>query len=127
MKCFYFIFKLGANVQEFIANRQCLLKCFNVFVPVSFLVFQILIRGFAYGGLSELDESNYFSCKMGSYFSLEAGRHGLKPTVLEEMLAGKQVYGPYVGLGFYTRSFDGQCSPSDLETALQVKLMVVFI
>lgn len=79
------------------------------------------MRGIAYGGISEVDESNYYSCNMGASFSREIGKHGLKPTILEEMLAGKHVYGPNVGLGYYTRNFDGECSPTDLETALQVK------
>jgi len=87
----------------------------------SILVLQIQVRGIAYGGISEVDESNYYSCNMGASFSREIGKYGFKPTIMEEMLAGKHVYGPTVGLGYYTRGFDGVCSPSDLETALQVK------
>lgn len=86
---------------------------------------QILVRGIAYGGISEVDERNYYSCKMAVSFSREIGMHGLKPTILEEMLAGKKVHGPSVGLGYYTRNFSGNCSPSDLETALQVKVSII--
>lgn len=68
-----------------------------------------------------MDEENYVTCIMGASFSREIGKHGLKPTIIDEMLADKHVYGPNVSLGYYTRNFDGECSPSDLETALQVK------
>lgn len=80
---------------------------------------QVLFTGFSYGGLSELPESEYFSCSMGSTIAGEIGVFGHKPSVLMEMLAGKRVE---VGtkLGAYMRNFSGDCSPSDLETALQV-------
>lgn len=99
-------------------------EVFRFISSCSILVLQILVRGIAYGGISEVDESNYYSCSMGASFCREIGKHGLKPTIIEEMLAGKHVYGPNVGLGYYTRTFDGECSPSDLETALQVKILV---
>ncbi|KAK5829923.1 zinc protease PQQL-like [Gossypium arboreum] len=80
---------------------------------------QVLFTGFSYGGLSELPESEYFSCSMGSTIAGEIGVFGHKPSVLMEMLAGKRVE---VGtkLGAYMRTFSGDCSPSDLETALQL-------
>ena len=56
---------------------------------------------------------------MGSTIAGEIGVFGHKPSVLMDMLAGKRVE---VGtkLGAYMRTFSGDCSPSDLETALQV-------
>ena len=80
---------------------------------------QVLFTGFSYGGLSELPESEYFSCSMGSTIAGEIGVFGHRPSVLMDMLAGKRVE---VGtkLGAYMRTFSGDCSPSDLETALQV-------
>ncbi|KAH7572183.1 hypothetical protein JRO89_XS04G0216300 [Xanthoceras sorbifolium] len=88
-------------------------KCTN------FLDDQVLFTGFSYGGLSELPESEYFSCSMGSTIAGEIGVFGYKPSVLMDMLAGKRVE---VGtkLGAYMRTFSGDCSPSDLETALQL-------
>ncbi|KAK3027106.1 hypothetical protein RJ639_042400, partial [Escallonia herrerae] len=80
---------------------------------------QVLFTGFSYGGLSELPESEYFSCSMGSTIAGEIGIYGYKPYLLMDMLAGKRAE---VGtkLGAYTRTFSGDCSPSDLETALQL-------
>lgn len=56
---------------------------------------------------------------MSSTIAGEIGIFGYKPTVLTDMLAGKRAE---VGtkIGAYMRSFSGDCSPSDLETALQV-------
>ncbi|KAL2251128.1 UNVERIFIED_CONTAM: Zinc protease PQQL-like protein [Sesamum indicum] len=80
---------------------------------------QVLFTGFSYGGLSELQECEYFSCSMGPTIAGEIGVFGHRPSVLSDMLAGKRAE---VGtsLGAYMRSFSGDCSPSDLETALQL-------
>ncbi|KAK6139598.1 hypothetical protein DH2020_026665 [Rehmannia glutinosa] len=80
---------------------------------------QVLFTGFSYGGLSELQEYEYFSCSMGPTIAGEIGVFGHRPSVLTDMLAGKRAE---VGtsLGAYMRSFSGDCSPSDLETALQL-------
>ncbi|XP_057765310.1 zinc protease PQQL-like isoform X1 [Salvia miltiorrhiza] len=80
---------------------------------------QVLFTGFSYGGLSELEEYEYFSCSMGPTIAGEIGVFGHRPSVLADMLAGKRAE---VGtsLGAYMRSFSGDCSPSDLETALQL-------
>ncbi|XP_010536848.1 PREDICTED: zinc protease PQQL-like isoform X2 [Tarenaya hassleriana] len=80
---------------------------------------QILFTGFSYGGLSELPESDYISCSMGSTIAGEIGMFGYRPSVLMDMLAGKRVE---VGtkLGAYMRTFSCDCSPTDLETALQL-------
>lgn len=56
---------------------------------------------------------------MGPTIAGEIGVFGYRPSVLMDMLAGKRAE---VGtkLGAYMRTFSGDCSPSDLETALQV-------
>ncbi|XP_043705638.1 zinc protease PQQL-like isoform X2 [Telopea speciosissima] len=84
-----------------------------------FLDDQVLFTGFTYGGLSELAESDYFSCSMGSTIAGEIGVFGHRPSVLMDLLAGKRAE---VGtkVGAYMRTFSGDCSPSDLETALQL-------
>uniref|UniRef100_A0A0D6R038 Peptidase M16 N-terminal domain-containing protein n=1 Tax=Araucaria cunninghamii TaxID=56994 RepID=A0A0D6R038_ARACU len=84
-----------------------------------FLDDQVLFSGFTYGGLSEVPESDYLSCSMGSTIAGEIGMFGYKPSILMDMLAGKRAE---VGtkVGAYMRTFSGDCSPSDLETALQL-------
>lgn len=84
-----------------------------------FLDDQLIFTGFSYGGLSELLESEYFSCSMGPTIAGEIGVFGYRPSVLMDMLAGKRAE-VGVNLGAYMRSFSGDCSPSDLETALQL-------
>ncbi|GLT79043.1 hypothetical protein SLA2020_505530 [Shorea laevis] len=84
-----------------------------------FLNDQILFSGFSYGGLSELSESEYLSSMMGASFARELGAFGHKPSVLADMLAGKRVT-VTTDVGAYMRTFYGDCSPSDLETALQL-------
>ncbi|CAI0628468.1 unnamed protein product, partial [Linum tenue] len=84
-----------------------------------FLDDQILFTGFSYGGLSEIPESDYFSCSMGSTIAGEIGVFGYRPPMLMDMLAGKRVE-VSTKLGAYMRSFSGDCSPADLETALQL-------
>lgn len=56
---------------------------------------------------------------MGSTIAGEIGVFGYRPSVLMDMLAGKRAE---VGtkLGAYMRTFVGDCSPTDLETAFQV-------
>jgi hypothetical protein len=54
------------------------------------IYFQVVFTGFAYGGLSELSESEYTSCSMGSTIAGEIGTFGYRPSVLMDMLAGKR-------------------------------------
>lgn len=56
---------------------------------------------------------------MGSTISGEIGVFGYKPSVLMDMLAGKRAE-VSTKVGAYMRTFSGDCSPSDLETAFQV-------
>ncbi|MCO5571807.1 hypothetical protein L7F22_025555 [Adiantum nelumboides] len=84
-----------------------------------FLDDQVLFSGFSYGGLSEVAEGDFLSCSMGSTIAGEIGVFGHRPSMLLDMLAGKRAE---VGMkvGAYMRTFSGDCSPSDLETALQL-------
>ncbi|CAM6103151.1 unnamed protein product [Calypogeia fissa] len=84
-----------------------------------FLDDQVLINGYTYGGLSEVLESEFLSCSMGSTIAGEIGVFGHRPPMLLDMLAGKRAE---VGtkVGAYMRTFSGDCSPADLETALQL-------
>jgi hypothetical protein len=62
---------------------------------------------------------------MGRPIATEIGEYGHKPTVLMELVAGKNISGG-TSLGYYTRSFEGDCVKSDLEAALQVNLSKFF-
>ncbi|KAL5699599.1 hypothetical protein ACHQM5_030479 [Ranunculus cassubicifolius] len=84
-----------------------------------FLDDQVLFTGFAYGGFSEIPQDEYFSCSMASTIAEEIGIFGYKPSVLMDMLAGKRAEVD-IDVDTYTRSFSGNCSPTDLETALQL-------
>lgn len=66
-----------------------------------------------------MPEDEYISCSMGSTISGEIGIFGYKPSVLMDMLAGKRAE-VSTKVGAYMRTFSGDCSPTDLETALQV-------
>ncbi|XP_065849756.1 zinc protease PQQL-like isoform X2 [Euphorbia lathyris] len=105
--------KIGASELILSNGLRVCYKC------TDFLDDQVLFTGFSYGGLSEIPESDYFSCSMGSTIAGEIGVFGYRPSVMMDMLAGKRVE---VGMkvGAYMRSFSGDCSPSDLETALQL-------
>ncbi|KAK7243782.1 hypothetical protein RIF29_38594 [Crotalaria pallida] len=65
---------------------------------------QVIFTGYAYGGLSELPESEYFFCSMGPTIVDEIGVFGYRPSVLMAMLAGKRAE---VGtkVGAYMRTF----------------------
>ncbi|CAN6844505.1 hypothetical protein HID58_047161 [Brassica napus] len=79
-----------------------------------FLDDQVLFTGFAYGGLSELPESDYISCSMGSTIAGEIGMFGYKPSMLMDMLAGKRVE-VSARLRPYMRTFSCDRSPTDLK------------
>lgn len=80
---------------------------------------QIIFEGYTYGGYSELGENEYLSCIKASSIAQEIGKFGHKPSILVDMLAGKRAEVD-TSLQTYMRSFSGDCSPSDLETALQL-------
>ncbi|GBG85044.1 hypothetical protein CBR_g39508 [Chara braunii] len=80
---------------------------------------QVLINGYAYGGLSNVPESDFHSCSMSTTIAGEIGVFGFKPDVLVDMLGGKRAE---VGtkIGAYMRTFSGECSPVDFETQLKL-------
>ncbi|KAK9846440.1 hypothetical protein WJX81_003803 [Elliptochloris bilobata] len=80
---------------------------------------QILVTGWAPGGLSEVPRTAFRSAAMAQMLADELGPYGFKPEVLEEMLMGKRVDVATME-GSYWRGFGGEQSPSDLETALQL-------
>lgn len=90
-----------------------------VFKKTDFLLDQVLMSGFAFGGLSEEDPRDYPSAMCASMVASEVGQFGLRPDVLSEVLAGARVaVGP--DLQAYWRTFGGDQSPDHLEVALQM-------
>lgn len=79
----------------------------------------MLISGYAYGGLSEVPEKDYFTCALSQSIAEEVGIVGHKPALLREMLAGKRVE-LSVKVGTYMRVISGDVSPADLEVAFQL-------
>ncbi|CAI5511991.1 unnamed protein product [Closterium sp. Naga37s-1] len=104
---------LGVTELRLSNGMRVAVKC------TDFLDDQILISGYAYGGLSEVSEAEYYTAAMAQSIAGEAGIFGHPPAVMAELLAGKRVE---VGgkLSSYMRVFSGECSPDDLETALQL-------
>lgn len=84
-----------------------------------FLDDQVLISGYAYGGLSEAPEGDHHSYAMAQVLAGEVGIYGHPPSVLSDMLAGKRA-DVAARLSAYTRTFSADCSPADLETGLQL-------
>ncbi|PWA45380.1 insulinase (Peptidase family M16) protein [Artemisia annua] len=83
------------------------------------LVLNVVFSGFAYGGLSEVPESDYLSCRLASQIAGQIGILGYKQSMLKDILIGNSaVVGAFIDS--YTRTFNGSCSPTDLETALQL-------
>lgn len=112
--------EMQADFSEFGSTEVLLSNGMRVcYKCTDFLDDQVLFSGFSYGGLSEVSESDFLSCSMGSTIAGEIGVFGHKPSMLLDMLAGKRAE---VGMkvGAYMRTFSGDCSPSDLETALQL-------
>lgn len=84
-----------------------------------FLHDQVLMSGFAAGGLTEVPESDYRCVSFANVVAGELGMFGLRPEVMSDVLAGKRV-DVSVGESAYWRTFGGDQSPEDLETALQL-------
>lgn len=80
---------------------------------------ELLIRGYSEGGLSKLNQEDVISGMMlgGVVSQMGAGEFSL--TDLSKLLAGKRV-NVSVSLGENMESINGQTSPKDLETALQL-------
>jgi predicted Zn-dependent peptidase len=80
---------------------------------------QVLISGWATGGLSEVGKKRFHNCSCASMLAGEVGVFGFKPELMADILAGKRVHiSP--SLGAYRRTFSGEQSPLDLESSLQM-------
>ncbi|KAG1666686.1 hypothetical protein FOA52_013598 [Chlamydomonas sp. UWO 241] len=81
---------------------------------------EVLITGFARGGLSEVSADRLVSARMATDIAEPLGVCGLKPSVLSDVLAGKRVGLGISDGGAFSRSFRGVQSPADIEVALQL-------
>lgn len=84
-----------------------------------FLDDQVLIRAFAKGGLSEIEESKYLNALYANTIAGELGMFGVKPEILSDILAGKRA-DVACTTGTYFRRIDGDTSPVDIEVGLQL-------
>mmetsp|Transcript_26988 Transcript_26988/g.69981 ORF Transcript_26988/g.69981 Transcript_26988/m.69981 type:complete len:1010 (+) Transcript_26988:157-3186(+) len=80
---------------------------------------QVLLTGFACGGLTEVPQAEFRSASLAPVIAGELGVFGVRPAVAGDILAGKRVE-IKPGEGAFWRSFSGDQSPEDLETALQL-------
>eukprot|EP01025_Chloroclados_australasicus_P009149 TRINITY_DN13521_c0_g1_i3.p1 TRINITY_DN13521_c0_g1~~TRINITY_DN13521_c0_g1_i3.p1 ORF type:complete len:1012 (-),score=156.71 TRINITY_DN13521_c0_g1_i3:256-3291(-) len=80
---------------------------------------QILMEGFAVGGLSEVSERHYRSSESGVLIASELGMYGFKPHILSDIVAGKRA-DVRVSESAYWRAIKGDQSPDDLETTFQM-------
>ncbi|PIA48571.1 hypothetical protein AQUCO_01400869v1 [Aquilegia coerulea] len=81
---------------------------------------QTTYRGFAYGGLSEVPEPQYYSCKLSFPLGSKIGLFGHKPRVFKSLVRERDAS---VGIvhDIYERMFFGECgSLVDLETSMQM-------
>lgn len=84
-----------------------------------FLGDQVLLSGFAPGGLTEVPQATFKTCSMGNTLAQELGPFGFKPEVLADLLTGKRVQ-LSMSEGAYWRKFAGEDSPGDMEEGLQL-------
>jgi len=88
-----------------------------------FLDDQVLLRAFARGGLSEVPEKRYLDALYANTIAGELGMFGVKPEILFDVLAGKRA-DVAAKTGTYVRCVDGDTSPTDIETGLQLVHML---
>mmetsp|Transcript_2475 Transcript_2475/g.5962 ORF Transcript_2475/g.5962 Transcript_2475/m.5962 type:complete len:1024 (+) Transcript_2475:179-3250(+) len=87
-----------------------------------FLDDEVQFKACAFGGLSEVAggrREDLVTCRMSMSIAGEVGAFGVPPGELVDMLAGMRV-SVNTEIAMYTRAICGECSPSDLESALQM-------
>jgi zinc protease len=87
--------------------------------PTDFRNDQITFTSFARGGTSMVGEQDYWNAAYATSLVGLSGFGGLSPTDRSKLLAGKLAQSsPYIST--YTQGVQGNASPKDLETALQL-------
>uniref|UniRef100_A0A7S0SIB4 Peptidase M16 C-terminal domain-containing protein n=1 Tax=Mantoniella antarctica TaxID=81844 RepID=A0A7S0SIB4_9CHLO len=85
----------------------------------NFLDDQVLVRCFARGGMSEVSRAEHLDSLYANTIASELGMYGFKPEVLHDIMAGKRCE-MSAKTGTYTRRVDGDTSPTDIESGLQL-------
>lgn len=87
--------------------------------PTDFKNDQIIISGYAFGGTSLASDADFPSANLAAGVIGSSGIGNIDEIKLEKMLAGKNVsISPYISET--AEGISGNCSPQDLETALQL-------
>ncbi|MGN6178040.1 MAG: M16 family metallopeptidase [Mucilaginibacter sp.] len=87
--------------------------------PTDFKNDQIIISGYAFGGTSLANDADFTSANLSASIVGSSGINDIDEIKLDKMLAGKNVsISPYITET--TEGISGNCSPQDLETALQL-------
>lgn len=104
--------QLGAKEYRLGNGMRVVLK------QTEFLDDQVVLSGFALGGMSQLQQSNDMrAAKVSTFLAGELGPFGFRPERLEDMLAGRRV-SVEQGVGLYSRSLSGEASPAHMEMEL---------
>jgi zinc protease len=90
--------------------------------PTDFKTDQVLISAYAKGGASLAAQADYQEATLASALVGIGGVGGLNPVDLSKLLAGK-IASASPTVGTYTQGINGQASPRDLETALQLNYL----
>lgn len=83
-----------------------------------FLDDQVLFRGVARGGLSEVRKDEYIDAMCSNMIAGELGMYGHRPDVFDDIVAGLRC-DVHASVGMYRRNIEGEASPVDIENALQ--------
>ena len=105
--------ELGFKIVQLSNGMQVAMK------QTDFLDDQVLVRCFARGGLSEVDQKDYLDALYANTIASELGSYGVKPEILADILAGKRC-DVAAKTGTYYRKVDGEASPTDIESTMQL-------
>jgi zinc protease len=90
--------------------------------PTDFKNDQVMISAYAKGGASLAAEADYQEASLATALVGVGGVGGLNPVDLSKLLAGK-IASASPTISTYTHGINGQASPRDLETALQLNYL----
>ena len=102
------------EVNEFVLSNGMRI----VYRVTDFLDDQVLIRGSARGGLSEVKQESYIDAMCSNMVASELGIYGHRPDVYDGILAGIRS-DVHANVSMYRRNIEGETSPVDIDTALQ--------
>jgi zinc protease len=105
--------EIGVEVITFANGLRAVIK------PTDFKNDEILVSAYSFGGSSLYNDEDFKSAEMGSELVSESGVNGFSKIELEKLLSNKNVrISPYIGS--IEEGFNGNASPKDFETLLQL-------